>query len=64
MPHVIIELEPNDAYCYEGHQTRQCITLSEKLNQTIHNVTKKVKANNPSYLYRNQTKRCTILLGK
>ena len=30
----------------------------------MHNVTKKVKANNPSYLYRNQTKGCIKLLAK
>ena len=38
--------------------------LLEKSKQTMHSVTKKVKANDAYYLYQNKTKGCIKLLAK
>ena len=44
MQNVIKEIKRNDA-CDKENQTNQCVRLTWKLNQTMHNVRKKIKPN-------------------
>ena len=43
--HVIREIKPSNALCYQGYQTKRCIMLSGKSYQTMHNVIKEIKPN-------------------
>ena len=40
---VIKEIKPNDAQYYQGNQTKLCIMLSKKSDQTMHNIIKEIK---------------------
>ena len=45
MNNVIREAIPNDAYFYQGNQTKRCIMLSRKSNQTMYKVINVIKTN-------------------
>ena len=43
MHNVINIVKPNDAYGYQGNQTKQCLMLSKKENQTMPKAVKEIK---------------------
>ena len=44
MHNVINIVKPNDAYGYQGNQTKQCLMLSKKENQTMGNIITEIRS--------------------